>query len=67
MGCNSIYHSKFHLKIIFFQIDCLGAYVHVLFFSSGDLFYLVVVILLCLPPTGGHCLKNMAKLGFFLS
>ena len=40
---------------------------HVLFFSSGDILYLAVTMLLHLPLTGGHCFTNIAKLGLFLS
>ena len=40
MGCSGIYWLKSQLKIIFFQVECLGAYVHVLFFSSGEVFIL---------------------------
>ena len=67
VGCFIIYRSKSHLKTIFFQVQYLGAYVQFLFFSSGDVFYLAVTIILCLPLTGGHCLTNIAKLGQFLS
>ena len=33
--------------------------------SSRDIFYLAFMVLLHLPPTGGHCLINIAKLGLF--
>ena len=67
VGCSGIYQSKLHLKNNFFQVEYLGAYVHVLFFNSGDIFYLAVMMLLCLPPTGGHYTMNIANLGLFLS
>ena len=63
VGCNGIYQSK----TIFFQAECLGAYVHILFFSYSNVFHLAVKMLLCLPPTGSYCLTNIAKLGLFES
>ena len=38
---------------------------YILFCNSGDLFYLVVTMLLYLPPIGGYYLMNIAKLGLF--
>ena len=67
VDCSSIYRSKSLLKNIFFQIEYLRTYLHVLFFSSGDVFNLAIIMLLCLLPTYGHCLMSMAKLGLFLS
>ena len=40
---------------------------HIVFFSSGDIFYLAIMILLHLKATVGHCLTNIAKLGLFFS
>ena len=37
IGSSDIYWSKSHLKIILFQVEFLGAYVHVLLFSFGDI------------------------------
>ena len=42
MGYSNIYQSKLHLKHIFFQVKYLGAYVHILLFSSGDVFILLL-------------------------
>ena len=43
IGCSGSYQLKSHLKIIFFQVEYLGAYVHVLFFSSGNLFLILLL------------------------
>ena len=67
VGCSGIYWSKLHLNIIFFKVEYLVAYVHILFFSTGNIFYFAVMILPCFPPTGSHSLMNMAKLGLFFS
>ena len=67
VGCSSIYQSKLHPKFIFFQVEYLGACVYVLFYTSGDLIFLAVMMLLGLLPTGSHSLTNIAKLGLFLS
>ena len=38
VACSSIYRSKEHLKIVIFQVEYLGAYMHVLTFSSSGVF-----------------------------
>ena len=43
VGCSGIYWSKSHLQIIFFQAEYLGAYVHILFFSSGGIFFFLLL------------------------
>ena len=42
VGCSGIYWSKLHLNIIIFQVEYLGAYMHFLFFSSGEVFILLL-------------------------
>ena len=49
VGCSGIYWSKFHPKNIFFQAKYLAVYVHILFFISGDMFCLAVMILVGFP------------------
>ena len=67
VGFSGIYQSNLHLKIVFFQVEYLCVYVHILFFSSGNIFYLAVMMLLRLLPTGSHFLMNITKLGLSLS
>ena len=67
VGCSGIFQSKLHSKNFFFQPEYLGAYVHIVLFTFGNIFYLAIIILLYLLPTGGYCLANIAKLILFLS
>ena len=36
VGCSYIYWLKLYIKIIIFQVEYLGAYVHVFFLTFGD-------------------------------
>ena len=45
VGWSGIYLSKLRLMIIIFQVEYLGVYVYILYFSFSDHFYLVVAIL----------------------
>ena len=54
-------------RIIFFQAEYLAIYMHILFFSSGYVFYLTISMLLCFLLTESHYFMSMAKLGTFLS
>ena len=67
MGCSSIFRPNLHLKILFSQVEYLGAYVYVIFLVLVMAFYLAIIMLVHLLPTGGHGLMNIAKLGLVLS
>ena len=44
-GCTSIYLSNLCLIVIFFKVEYLGAHLHILFLSSGDMFCIAVAML----------------------